>query len=236
MASPELSAIVLCFRAEDNLRHVIEPLYADLLDSGVPFELVLVGNYVPGEPDTTPQIVEEFGRTHEHVVPVVRPKEGAMGWDMRSGFDAASGEFMVVIDGDEQNPVEDLLEAYRQMKRRELDVVKGRRIARFDGYYRHLVSIAYNVLFLVLFRTYGLWDINAKPKGMTRGAYERMALRADDWFVDAEIVIEAHRNRLRIAEIPVVFRQNLERRSFVRPRAILEFARNMLRYRSPRDA
>ncbi len=228
---PELSAIVLCYRAGDDLRHVIEPLYQDLEASGVAFELVLVGNYWPGREDRTPEIVEEFARGREAVQAVIAPKEGGMGWDMRAGFDAASGEYMVAIDGDEQNPVEDVLAMYRQMKRRDLAVMKGRRIARFDGYARHFMSVAYNLVFLAMFGTRGLWDINGKPKGLTRSAYERMELVSDDWFIDAEIVLEARRLGLRIDELPVVFRHNIDRSSMVGADAVREFARNMVRYR-----
>ena len=231
MSSPDLSAIVLCYRAGHNLRRFVQPLYDDLCELEVPFELVLVANYEPGSGDPTPDLVLDFARRHERVIAVAEPKSGGMGWDMRAGFEAASGDYLIVIDGDEQNPAEDLLESYRQMKRRELDVVKGRRIARFDGYYRHLTSIVYNTVFVLLFRTRGLWDVNGKPKGLTRDAYERLDLHADDWFADAEIVIQAARRGMRIGEIPVVFRQNLERRSFVRPGAIAEFVRNMARYR-----
>jgi len=231
VSAPELSAIVLCYRAEDNVRHVVEPLYHDLVDSGVSFELVLVANFHEGSSDRTPDIVRAFASEHENVRPVIEPKKGAMGWDMRAGLAAAQGDYLVVMDGDEQNPVEDLLEAFSQMKRRELDVVKGRRIARFDGYYRHLISVAFNVLFMLAFRTYGLWDVNGKPKGITRAAYQRMTLSSDDWFADAEIVLEAVRHGMRIGEVPVVFRQNLERRSFVEPSAAMEFARNIFRHR-----
>ena len=229
--APELSAIVLCYRAEDGLRHVIEPLHGDLEAAGVPFEMVLVANYWPGDGDRTPAIVEEFARAREGVRTVIGRKHGGMGWDMRSGLDAARGEYMVVIDGDEQNPVEDVLPMYRQMKRRELEVMKGRRIARFDGYVRHFISLAYNLLFLAMFGTRGLWDINGKPKGLLRSAYERMDLRSDDWFIDAEIVLEAQRLGLRIDELPVIFRHNIDRSSMVGPDAVAEFARNMVRYR-----
>ena len=232
---PQLSAIVLCYRAEDDLRHVIGPLRGELEASGVPFEMVLVANYWPGDGDRTPEIVEAFAREHDDVRTVIGPKQGGMGWDMRSGFDAARGEYMVVIDGDEQNPIEDVVAMYRQMKRRDLEVMKGRRIARFDGYYRHAVSFAYNLAFLAMFGTRGLWDINGKPKGVTRAAYERMELRSDDWFVDAELVLEARRLGLRIDELPVVFRHNIDRSSMVGPDAIREFARNMVRYRFSRD-
>jgi glycosyltransferase involved in cell wall biosynthesis len=229
--NPVLSAIVLCYRAGDSIGLVIDPLYEQLQDDGVPFELVLVANYNEGQDDRTPEIVRSWAAEREHVTVVAKPKQGAMGWDMRSGFEAARGDYLLVIDGDAQNPPEDLAEMYRRMKANRADVMKGRRIARFDGPYRRVVSGGFNLIFMLLFRTRGLWDINGKPKGLTRAAYEQLHLTSDDWFIDAEIVLEAQRQGLRIIEMPVIFRRNDERASFVRFSAIWEFIGNMARTR-----
>jgi glycosyltransferase involved in cell wall biosynthesis len=226
-----LSAIVLCYRAEESIGRVIEPLYDELSGSGVPFELVLVANYDDGRSDSTPKVVTAFAAEHERARTVIEPKQGAMGWDMRKGLEAATGDYLVVIDGDAQNPVEDVLRMYGEMERTGTDVMKGRRIARFDGLKRRIVSGVYNGLFMVMFGTRGLWDINGKPKGMTRAAYERLHLTSDDWFIDAEIVLAARREGLQISELSVVFNRNEERASFVRGSAILEFLRNMARSR-----
>lgn len=232
--APELSAIVLGYRAGRSLLRVVEPLLAELEASGVDYDLVLVANYWPGRDDETPAVAEEFARERDHVRVVALPKEGAMGWDMRSGFEAARGDVLIVLDGDAQNPVSDVLRMYRALRETGADVMKGRRVLRHDGPYRRLVSITYNVLFRLFFRTGGLWDINGKPKALTRAAYERLDLRSDDWFVDAEIVLRARELGLTIRELPVEFFENEERASLVRPSAILEFARNMLRVRLKR--
>ncbi len=58
-----------------------------------------------------------------------------------------------------------------------------------------------------------------------------MTLRADDWFIDADIVLQAKALGFSICEIPVVFYENTERSSFVRAAAIIEFVRNMTRRR-----
>jgi len=223
---PELSAVVLCYRAGEDVRRVAAGFHAELLASGVPFELILVANH-DGDGDPTPAAAKAFAREHEQVRVLAERKRGAMGWDMRSGLDACRGSFLVVIDGDEQNPFEDVLRAYRLLLESDADLVKGRRTQRFDGLLRHVVSVTFNALFRLLFRTRGLWDINGKPKGFRRAAYERLRLRADDWFVDAEIVLRAREEGLRIEELPVVFRQNESRRSFVRAGAVFEFLRNM---------
>ena len=86
----------------------------------------------------------------------------------------------------------------------------------------------------MLFRTRGLWDINGKPKGLTRAAYEALELRSDDWFIDAELVLGARQRGMRILELPVRFFRNDQRASLVGPGAIVEFARNMLRTRFSR--
>ena len=220
---------MLCYEARESLHRVVDPLYKQLEAADIAFELVLVANQWPHRPDPTGQVVQEFALHHDCVRTVVEEKRGAMGWDMRSGLAAARADYMVVIDGDAQNPVDDVLRMYRRMKETGVDVMKGRRIARFDGPYRRAISIVFNLIFLVLFRTRGVWDVNGKPKGLTRAAYEALDLKSDDWFIDAEMVLSARRRGLVVAELPVVFHRNEERASFVQPRAILEFARNMAR-------
>jgi hypothetical protein len=229
--APELSAIVLGYKAGESLLGVAGPLYEQLKASGVPYELILVANFWPGAGDVTPEVAHEFARGRETVRVLAEPKQGAMGWDMRAGFAAATGARLVVIDGDVQNPVDDVLRMFHAMRETNVEVMKGRRMLRHDGLYRQLVSIVYNVAFRLFFRTNGLWDINGKPKGLTRGAYERLGLSSDDWFIDAEIVLNARSLGLRIGELPVEFFRNEERASLVRPAAIWEFARNMTRVR-----
>jgi glycosyltransferase involved in cell wall biosynthesis len=230
-STPELSVIVLCYRAGESLKKVIEPLHELLVNAHVDFELVLVANYWPGQRDPTPAVARAFARTHDHARVVAEPKEGAMGWDMRCGLEHARGDHLVIMDGDAQNPVEDALLIFRRIRASNADVMKGRRVRREDGPYRRFVSLAFNLLFAAVFRTRGLWDINGKPKALTRAAYSKMNLRSDDWFIDAEIVLQARGLGLRVEEMPVVFHENEERSSFVHLSAIWEFLRNMTRFR-----
>jgi glycosyltransferase involved in cell wall biosynthesis len=231
VSGAELSVIVLCYQAGETIHRVIDPLYEQLEAADIAYELVLVANQWPDRPDPTGQVVEEFAMHRDTVRTVMHDKQGAMGWDMRSGLAAARGDYMVVMDGDAQNPVEDALRMYWRMKETGVAVMKGRRIARFDGPYRRAISVVYNLAFMLLFGTRGIWDVNGKPKALTRAAYEALDLKSDDWFIDAEILLSARRRGLAVAELPVVFHRNDERASFVRPAAILEFLRNMGRQR-----
>jgi hypothetical protein len=154
-----------------------------------------------------------------------------MGWDLRSGLDVAGGSFLVYLDGDGQVSTHDALRVHQRLRETGADVVKGRREVREDGSVRTLTSLGYNLLFRLLFRTAPLWDVNGQPKGLTRAAYERLDLRTDDWFTDAEIVLKARSAGLEVVEVPVRFRPRQTHGSNVGIGTVWEFLVNMVRWR-----
>ena len=189
-----------------------------------------MGNYIEGRDDETPEVVGELARRWPNVAAIVRPKEGMMGWDMRMGLNAARGEYIGVIDGDGQFPVEAVIACLLKAEMENLDLTKTYRVRRDDGLYRRLISYVYNGLFKLLFGLQ-IHDVNSKPKIIRRDKYELLDLKSDDWFADAEIMIRAREAGLKIGEIPVHFALNENRASFVRPKAIIEFISNLIRYR-----
>jgi glycosyltransferase involved in cell wall biosynthesis len=230
--SPDLSAVVLCYRSGGAARSCAARIGQVLLDAGIDdYQLVLVGNYVPGSGDTTPDVVRELAAADPRIVCSAVEKQGMMGWDMRSGLALATGEHLAVIDGDGQVLVEDLVRIYRLLREQGLDLAKTYRTRRGDGLKRKLFSLVFNGLFHVLFPGLAVRDVNAKPKILTRSAYERLNLRSDDWFIDAEILIQARRLGFRIGEIETEFLGLTGRRSFIRMAAVVEFLRNLVRYR-----
>jgi len=194
------------------------------------WELILVGNYIEGSDDETPQVVRKLADRSPNIRTVIRPKQGMMGWDMRMGLDAAHGTYIGVIDGDGQFPPESIVACLLKCELEDLDLTKTYRVVRDDGLYRRFISLVYNGLFRVLFG-FKVRDINSKPKIIRRDKYELLNLQSDDWFADAEIVIRARELGLKIGETPVHFVANDARGSFVKPKAVVEFTSNLLRYR-----
>ncbi|HEV7507543.1 MAG TPA: glycosyltransferase [Thermoanaerobaculia bacterium] len=230
--SPDLSVVVLCYRSGDGARSCAARIGKVLADAGiVDYQIVLVGNYVAGSGDTTPDVVRELATGDPRIVCSAVAKQGMMGWDMRSGLSLATGACLAVIDGDGQVLVEDLVRIYRLLREQSLDLAKTYRTSRGDGLKRKLFSLVFNGLFHVLFPGLAVRDVNAKPKILTRSAYERLALQADDWFIDAEILIQARHLGFRIGEIETEFLGLTGRRSFISMAAVIEFLRNLLRYR-----
>lgn len=239
---PDLSVVVLCYRAGERARLVAADVASSLVKHGIAnYQLVLVGNYHAGMPDATPEVVREIAAHDPRVVCSAVAKQGMMGWDMRTGLDLAQGDRLAILDGDGQILAEDLLRACQELERGGYDLVKAARVHRGDGLKRKAISLGFNVLFRLLFPGLRVRDVNAKPKVMTRAAYERLALESDDWFIDAEIMIQARRLGFRIGEIETDFLPLTGRRSFINLRTVLQFLGNLARYRlrefrRPRDA
>lgn len=197
------------------------------------WELVLVGNYIEGSEDETPQVIAELAEKIPNVCTVIRPKEGMMGWDMRMGLNVARGTYIGVIDGDGQFPPESIIACLLKAELENLDLTKTYRVLRDDGLYRRFISSVYNTLFKLLFG-FKVRDINSKPKIIRGDKYQLMNLQSNDWFADAEIIIRARELGLTVGEAPVHFRTNDTRGSFVTPTAIFEFTSNLFKYRFAR--
>jgi glycosyltransferase involved in cell wall biosynthesis len=234
MAEPpvEFSIAVLCYRAEEGIIPFVENLHKIMSLFRFEWELILVANFWPGSNDRTPEICQRLAERLPYVRVLAEPKQGAMGWDMRRGLEACRGKYIGVIDGDGQFPVETIFSCFAKIRSADFDMVKTYRVERQDGFYRRLISIGYNWIFHLFFRrSTKLRDVNSKPKIMKREAYEKMMLQSNDWFIDAELILNCINLNLRIYEIPVEFHSLGARKSFVKPGAILEFLRHMIDYR-----
>jgi glycosyltransferase involved in cell wall biosynthesis len=230
VTQPHFSLVVLCYRSGHSIIPFVERLQRTLSRCNFSWELVLVGNYIEGSDDETPQLVAKLAERSDNIRTVIRPKQGMMGWDMRMGLEAARGTYIGVIDGDGQFPPESIIACLLKCELEDLDLTKTYRVIRDDGLYRRFISAVYNGIFSLLFG-FKVRDINSKPKIIRRDKYELLNLQSDDWFADAEIVIRARELGLKIGETPVHFSVNDNRGSFVKPKAILEFASNLLKYR-----
>jgi glycosyltransferase involved in cell wall biosynthesis len=228
----ELSIVGLCYKSEEALYSFVERIQSVINPLNISYEIILVANYHPDTNDTTPEYAKKIATEYDNITSVTLKKEGAMGWDLRTGLALAKGKFITFIDGDGQMPEDDILKIYDKMKSGEYDLIKTFRVKRYDGWYRSFQSRIYNLVFKILFMpNLEIHDVNSKPKIFTREAYQQMNLKSDDWFIDAEIMLFAYRHKLRIYEVPCVFLKNQHRKSFVDFNTVTEFLINIFKYR-----
>jgi len=224
----EISVVILCYRAGERIRDFVDRTIK-LIDRSVPsWEMVLVGNYLENSGDVTPEIVKDIALKNNNIKIVAMPKEGMMGWDARSGLEKAQAKYICLIDGDEQMPPEDILRVYKKIKEEDLDLVKTYRVVRHDGVARRFISSSYNLIFNLFFPGTYVRDVNSKPKIFKKESYDKMRLGSDDWFLDAEIIIQAKKLKFRIGEVPTEFYKNPYRKSFVKFDTIFEFIKNLV--------
>ncbi|MFT6210425.1 MAG: glycosyltransferase involved in cell wall biosynthesis [Bacteroidia bacterium] len=228
----ELSVIILCYRSGKAVPGFVNKVEKHIQSLTENYELVLVANYVEGSDDRTRDYVYKIADANPKCKVLCKPKQGMMGWDMRSGMDAATGTYICVIDGDGQFPIESISSCFEEIRTGKYDLVKTYRTKRGDGIYRRVISKTYNVLFSILFSGIGSKDANSKPKILKASAYEQMNLKSDDWFIDAEIMLNVRDKKMTFFELPIEFYELEGRSSFVKPAAIWEFIKNLYDYRA----
>ncbi|MBT6345422.1 MAG: glycosyltransferase family 2 protein [Nitrospina sp.] len=231
MKRPDISVVVLAYRSASTIEGFVDSLVDSLQAAKIDWEIILVGNYLAGTGDQTPEVVRKIADADPRIKFVAEVKQGMMGWDMKSGLEAATGNNLAVIDGDGQMPCADVIRVYKLMVDNGYDLAKTVRVVRSDGFYRLIISRVYNILFKCLFPGINARDMNSKPKIMTREFYQNLNLQSDDWFIDAEIMIKARSLKMKIGEIETTFHSIDSRPSFVKPLAILEFLTNLIGYR-----
>ena len=231
---PELSIVVLCYRSNESIipfAEKVQNLVRSLTNS---YEIILVGNYIEGSGDNTEAVVRGLARKDKDIIAVCKPKRGMMGWDMKEGLKTARGKYLCVIDGDSQFPIENIQKCYTKIKTTSFGLVKTYRTTRGDGIYRKTISIVYNWIFSILFPEVDSKDVNSKPKIFTREVYEKMELTSDDWFIDAEIMLNIKKLEVEFFELPTHFRELEGRSSFVKFSSILEFLKNLILFKLKR--
>jgi len=230
---PNISIIILCYRsgnyAKIYLDRVLQHLFINKI---VSYEIILVGNYVEGENDITPNIVKDLAHNNKQVKYLALPKKGWLGWDVRKGIEESLGDYIAIIDGDGQMPAKDIIRVYNKIRNEDLDLVLTYRKKRGDGLYRFVLSNTYNLLTKILFPGIPFRDMNSKPKIIKRSSLNLLNLSVDNWTIDAEIMLQSWQNNLKIQEIATDFHgQPGGRKSFVGKSSIFQFIFFLLRFR-----
>ncbi len=128
-----LSVIIPVYRSEANLPRLLEELGRIARLSPVPVEAVLV---VDGSPDRSLEILrrELAGRPFSSVLVSLSRNFGAFN-AVRCGLEIASGDFMVMLAADLQEPADLAITFLEIMKRDEADIVFGTPSTRDDPWF-----------------------------------------------------------------------------------------------------
>lgn len=127
MPTPELSVVVTVFNEQENIKPLLEAIYAALHQ--LDYELILVDD---GSTDGTVDSVKEHAN-HRTALLIFNKNYGQT-TALSAGIDRAKGTYIATMDGDLQNDPSDIPMMLEKAKMEDWDVVAGKRAKRKDGF------------------------------------------------------------------------------------------------------
>jgi dolichyl-phosphate beta-glucosyltransferase len=209
--APTLSVVIPCYNEEARLPRTLELVEGYLGARGAGYEVILVDD---GSTDGTRQVMESSAARNPHVRITILPHNRGKGRALAEGVAVARGSEILVTDADLSTPIDEL-----DKLQAELDkgagvaiasrALRGSRVEVSQPFYRVLMGKAFNLIVQTLLLP-GIWDTQCGFK-LFRADVAREAfagLSTDGFGYDPEVLYRAKRRGVRIAEVPVVWRNS----------------------------
>ena len=175
---PEVSVVVPVFQEEASVPTVIPHFVSVLASQRRRFELIVVND---GSRDRTGELLDELAAKDARIKVIHFARNFGQTAAMMAGFWAARGPIIVPLDGDGQNPPEEIERLCDTLEEGNYDVVSGWRKNRKDSWLRTFVSRVAN-------RIIGhITKVRLHDYGCTLKAYRTDVIR------DARLYGEMHR-------------------------------------------
>jgi dolichyl-phosphate beta-glucosyltransferase len=225
--------VIPCYNEELRLRRTIEQIERFLGSRGDRYELILVDD---GSADGTRRVMEEAAARNKSIRIVALPVNRGKGRALAEGVKVSRGEYVLVTDADLSTPIEELpkLEAALAAGAGVAigsRAIKGSRVELSQPIYRVLMGKAFNIIVQLVLLP-GIWDTQCGFK-LFRGdiAHDVFAgLTTDGFGYDPEVLYLAKKKGVRIAEVPVVWRNSAPTKVNA-IRSSLDMFRHVLRIR-----
>lgn len=127
MSQPLLSVVITIYNEEENIKPLLEQVYAALVE--IEYEVILIED---GSTDGTVREVKKYA--DERTKLIIFNRNHGQTTALAAGIDMATGEYIATMDGDLQNDPSDLPMMLNKAIDEEWDVVAGRRANRKDGF------------------------------------------------------------------------------------------------------
>ncbi len=206
-----LSVVMPVFRLAGEIAANLRATAELFASHGVRAELVPVDD---GSDDGTAKAIRSVGDEWGDVVvvrPVILEKNGGKGAALRAGFDASTGEYVMLLDGDLDIHPKQTPWFFAEMVDKKADIVVGSKrhkksVVQYP-WHRRIVSWVYFTL-VRIFVGLPITDTQTGMKLFRRKvlgeALGRMLVKA--YAFDLELLAIAHQRGAKIAEAPVVIR------------------------------
>jgi glycosyltransferase involved in cell wall biosynthesis len=196
----KLSVIIPVYNEVESIREIVKRVQS----TNLAWEIVLVDD---GSMDGTRDLLKEMdGKDNVHVI--LHEKNQGKGAAVRTGFQAARGEILLIQDADLEYDPRDYPTLLKPLEEGVADVVYG---SRFLGGPRRVVMFWHMVAnYLLTFMTNILYntilsDMETGYKVFRRKVIEGMPLHAKRFDFEPEFTAKVLKRKYRIYEVPISF-------------------------------
>lgn len=165
---------------------------------GLDYDLTIVDD---GSESHTAELLQEVEKEFPDVNIVRHEKNRGYGAALRSGFAAATKEWIFYTDGDAQYDVREL-EVLLENAAPGVDVVQGYKITRNDPLHRIVIGRIYHWIVKIAFGL-KLRDVDCDFRLLRRAIFDQIELTSDSGVICAELMTKIQRARFRVIEVPV---------------------------------
>lgn len=144
----KITAVIACYRDEQAVPIMHERLVRSITGAGADYEIIFVND---GSPDNAAEVLAQLAKTDPKVVVINHARAFGSQSAFTSGMRIATGDAVVLLDGDLQDPPE-VIPEFMEKWREGYDVVYGERVKReapwhmrmfYKGFYRVFSRLAY---------------------------------------------------------------------------------------------
>ncbi|MCH8203622.1 MAG: glycosyltransferase family 2 protein [Candidatus Hydrogenedentes bacterium] len=165
---------------------------------GLDYDITIVDD---GSAEHTRQLLQRIEKDYPKVSVLYHPKNRGYGGALRSGFAAATREWIFYTDGDAQYDVREL-ELLLERAGPDVDVVQGYKITRSDPLHRKIIGRIYHYIVKTAFGL-KLRDVDCDFRLIRRSVFDTVHLESDSGVICAEMMMKIQRGGFRVVEVPV---------------------------------
>ncbi len=194
-----LSVFFPAYNDAPSLPSLIAKTFAVLESCVEEYEVIVVND---GSYDKTADVLEQLERQYAPFLSVVtHPENRGYGGALRSGFSAATKEFVFYTDGDGQYDVGELPHLFNLVGP-TTGLVNGYKLERHDPVHRIWIGRVYNFCARLLFRVH-IRDIDCDYRLIRRSLLERIRLTSTSGTICVELVRKLELSGCEVMEIGV---------------------------------
>jgi glycosyltransferase involved in cell wall biosynthesis len=196
----KLSIVIPVYNEERTIREIL----ARVASLPLPKEIVVVDDC---SRDGTPELLRELAHASEVKV-VFKPQNEGKGAALRTGFEQATGDIVVVQDADLEYDPRDILGLLRPLLENKADVVYGSRFLHERPQDKSMVHRLGNWLLTTasnVFTGLRITDMETCYKAFRRDVIQGLPIRQNRFGFEPEVTAKLARRKCRIVEAPISY-------------------------------